>query len=139
MAMQIYFRERILDWASRLVWKTVPCNMQLPGGLYHSYSKETAKLLRHGHLHARDGSVRFKQYADSMYHMMLTSGGGRRRFTKSNSDTWLWKTWAELIFNLRSGCDKPRYQILAPANLDAGGDLVALSGAGIPHWGGPPF
>ena len=34
MAMQIYFRERILDWASRLVWKTVPCNMQLSGGLY---------------------------------------------------------------------------------------------------------
>ena len=33
MAMQIYFRERILDWASRLVWTTVPCNMQLPGGL----------------------------------------------------------------------------------------------------------
>jgi len=38
----------------------------------------------------------------------------------------LWQTWAELIFYLRSGCDKPRYQILAPANLDAGGDLVAL-------------
>ena len=126
MAMQIYFRERILDWASRLFWKTVPCNMQLSGGLYRSYSKETAKLLRHGHLHARDGPVRFKQYADSMHHMMLKSGGGRRRYTKSNSDTWLCQTWAELIFYLRSGCDKPRYQILAPANLDAGGDLVAL-------------
>ena len=123
--MQIYFRERILDWASRLVWKTIPCNMQLPGGLYHQYSKATAKLLRHGHLHARDGSVRFKQYADAMYGMMLTSRNGRQ-FTRRNSDKWLWRTWCELIYYVRAGCNKPRFQILAPANLDAGGNLVAL-------------
>ena len=36
------------------------------------------------------------------------------------------ETWTELIFNIRCGSDKPRYQILAPANLNAGGDLVAL-------------
>ena len=123
--MQIYFRERILDWASRLVWKALPCNMQLPGQLYHQYSKATAKLLRHGHLHARDGSVRFKNYADAMYGMMLRSGH-RGQFTRGNSDNWLWKTWCKLIYYVRAGCNKPRFQMLAPANLDAGGDLDAL-------------
>ena len=39
---------------------------------------------------------------------------------------WLWKTYCELIYYVRAGCNKPRFEMLAPANLDAGGDLVAL-------------
>ena len=60
-----------------------------------------------------------------MYGMMIRSGH-RGQFTKGNSKKWLWKTYYELIYYVRAGCNKPRFQMLALANLDAGGDLVAL-------------
>ena len=130
-ALIIYFREQRFNTKHKLVWKTIPCDGLLAGDLYRHYSKETARLLRHSHLHDRDGSVRFKQYADEMYQKMLEPR--RYRYTSiesgrpaSSSRPWLFESWTELIFNIRSGSDKPRYQILAPANLNAGGDLVAL-------------
>ena len=130
-AMIIYFREQRNNTKHKLVWKTIPCERLLAGDLYRHYSKETAKLLRHSHLHARDGSVRFKQFADEMYQVMLRPR--RYRYTDiftgrpaTSTRPWDFESWTELIFNIRSGSDKPRYQILAPANLNAGGDLVAL-------------
>ena len=60
-----------------------------------------------------------------MYGMMLRSGH-RGQFTRGNSEAWLCKTYCELIYYVRAGCNKPRFEMLAPANLDAGGDLVAL-------------
>ncbi len=84
-AMIIYFREQRNNTKHKLVWKTIPCERLLAGDLYRHYSKETAKLLRHGHLHDRDGSVRFKQYADEMYQKMLRPRGGRRGNANSSS------------------------------------------------------
>ena len=57
---------------------------------------------------------------------MMIRSGRRGQFNKENSDKWLWKTYCDLIWYVRAGCNKPRYELLAPAYLNAGGDLVAL-------------
>ena len=76
-------------------------------------------------MHAKNGSVLFQQYANSMYGMMFKAGY-RGQYTRNNTKEWMWNTYCGLIWYVRRGCDKPRFAILAPANLDARGNLVAL-------------
>jgi hypothetical protein len=60
-----------------------------------------------------------------MYGMMLKAGY-RGQYTRNNTKEWSWNNYCDLIWYVRRGCDKPRFEILAPADLDAGGNLVAL-------------
>ena len=76
-------------------------------------------------MHAKDGSVLFPKYANAMYNMMLKTGS-RGQFTRHNTKEWLWETYCDLIWYVRRGCNKPRFEMLAPAYLDAGGNLFAL-------------
>ena len=113
--MQIVLRERQLDDRSRLVWKPLPSHSGYgddPGWYFH-YSKSTAKIVRHGHMHAKDGSVPYQKYANAMYGMMLKAGS-HGQFTRDNSDKWLWKTYCDLLWYVRAGCNKPRFELLAP-------------------------
>ena len=87
-AMQTVLRERQLDDRSRLVWKPLPSHSRYEDdpGRYFDYSKSTAKILRHGHMHAKDGSVPSQKYANAMYGMMLKAGshGQFTRDTQTN-------------------------------------------------------
>ena len=76
-------------------------------------------------MHGKDGSVSFQKYANAMYGMMLKAGS-HGQFTRDNSDKWLWKTYCDLLWYVRAGCNKPRFELLAPAYLNAGGNLDAL-------------
>ena len=53
-----------------------------------------------------------------MYNQMLAAGH-RGQYTKDNEEDWYWKNYHNLIWYIRRGCNKPRFEILAPANLDA--------------------
>ena len=65
-------------------------------------------------MHAKDGSVLVPKYANAMYNMMLKTGS-RGQFTRHNTKEWLWKTYCDLIWYVRRGCNKPRFEMLAPA------------------------
>ena len=38
----------------------------------------------------------------------------------------MWGTYCDLLWYVRAGCNKPRFELLAPAYLNAGGNLDAL-------------
>ena len=118
---------RHIEDESRLVWKALPSHSDFEDDprRYLAYSKSTVKILRHGGMHARNGSVCFRRYANSMNGMMLKAGY-RGQYTRNNTKEWLWNNYCDLIWYVRRGCDKPRFEILAPADLDAGGNLDAL-------------
>ena len=92
---------------------------------YLEYSKSTVILLRHSRMHASNGAVCFQRYANAMYNQMLKAGF-RGQYTRENEEDWYWNDYHNLIWYIRRGCNKPRLEILAPANSDAGGDLDAL-------------
>ena len=108
---------RQINDESRLVWKVLPSHAHFEKNerKYLEYSKSTVKLLRHSKMHASNGAVCFQRYANAMYNQMLTAGH-RGQYTKDNEEDWYWKNYHNLIWYIRRGCNKPRFEILAPAN-----------------------
>ena len=83
-------------------------------------------VLRHKGVHKRDGSVEFKIYANLMYGQMLKEGRRPRRYRHDNDKNWGWYSNGDLLWLVKAGCDKPRFELLAPRNFSAGGNLDAL-------------
>ena len=112
---------------SRLVWKVLPSHAHFEKNerKYLDYSKSTVILLRHSRMHASNGAVCFQRFANAMYNQMLKAGH-RGQYTRENEKDWYWNDYHTLLWYIRRGCNKPRFEILAPANSDAGGDLDAL-------------
>ena len=112
---------------SRLVWKVLPSHAHFEKNerTYLEYSKSTVILLRHSKMHASNGAVCFQRYANAMYNQMLKAGH-KGQYTRENEKEWYWNDYHTLLWYIRRGCNKPRFEILAPANSDAGGDLDAL-------------
>ena len=112
---------------SRLVWKVLPshAHFEKHGSSYFEYSKSTAILLRHAGMHASNGAVSFPKFANAMYNQMLKAGH-RRQYTKENEKEWCWNDYQTLLWYIRRGCNKPRFEILVRADSNAGGDLDAL-------------
>ena len=61
-----------------------------------------------------------------MYGQMMKVGDYPRQFNHNNYDEWGWQTYSDLLWYVKAGCNKPRFELLAPANCSAGGHLDAL-------------
>ena len=56
-----------------------------------------------------------------MYAQMMKAGDYYEQFNQWNWDEWGWQTYCDLLWYVEAGCNKPRFELLAPANLNAGG------------------
>ena len=93
---------------------------------YFFYSFSTTVILRHKGIHKKDGSVCFQRYANLMYGQMMKVGDYYRQFNHENYDEWGWQSYSDLLWYVKAGCNKPRFELLAPPNCSAGGHLDAL-------------
>jgi len=57
---------------------------------------------------------------------MLKVGSYYGQFNQWNWEEWGWQTYCDLLWYVKAGCNKPRFELLAPANLNVGGRLVAV-------------
>ena len=110
-----------------LVWIPLPSLGHMAKNRdYFNYFHATSMVLRHKGVHKRDGSVEFKIYANLMYGQMLKEGRHPRKYRHDNYKEWGWYSNGDLLWFFKAGCDKPRFELLAPRNCSAGGNLDAL-------------
>ena len=56
----------------------------------------------------------------------MLQAGHKGKYTNANKKEWYWNEYHNLLWYIRRGCNKPRFEILVRADSNAGGDLDAL-------------
>ena len=64
-----------------------------------------------------------------MYWQMLTESRNQT-FREENYDAWGWWTGGDLLWYVKAGCDKPRFEVLVPQDSNTAGEIVAIRAIG---------